>query len=401
MNTRILLLCIPLLGAALKGTAQNEKTYSDKKQRLKFLEGLAEKYNSPGVYEVLKTDKTFEFEHYIDGHSESELVESYSTVIHELLHGYNGTDYDVNHYFIEPGVRIAVKLSPVYKSKELNNIIRKGLQDSIFRYNLYVGARVPNLGHGKKVKGINDSEKNEASSIQQGIYGLLDEFNAYYYGTLAIYELYDYYLARYGKTNSDAWKDYKHEVMSDALAYYEFNLFMGWYLLYAKEKYPDIYKGIITNKNLRVAFTFIHDRYAQLTGNIDERLNSIRASNDPDMMDVMDFSGSDDDVYRFLEAAGIPKEQLYTETISVVNGKKVVTRKRLMDKDDFEQLKLQYTDVVNQIRESTGSDLFLFYAQPLRQIRFLKKQMTPEMEDIIDQLKIKGLTTANYRNYLE
>lgn len=376
-----------------------DKKYTDKKQRKAFYQQLSARYNSGGVKEIWGTDTENNFDAYVDGPAETQLIEDYSTVIHELLHSYNSTENNGNYYFVEPGVRIYVPLTKTYKSKELNSYVRKGVQDSVFRYGIYVGARSTLPGHNKKLKGINDTESNEASSIQQGIYGLLEEFNAYYYGAEAAYELYDYFLEKYGEVNSSPWKDYKHAVMSEALAYYEFNLFFGWYMVYAKQKHPDVYEGISSNKAFRVVYTLLQDKFANLLNMAEKRLNTVKEKNKPDVMDVMDFSGSDEDIFRFLEAAGMPAEQIYEEKTTTVNGKTVTVKKTILDDEVFESLKAQYMDVVKQL--NAQNDMTVFFAQTSRQIVYMSKLMTPQMKEEINKLMLPGVTAKNYAGYMK
>ena len=48
---------------------------------------------------------------------------------------------------------------------------------------------------------------------------------------------------------------------SDIYAYYEFKLFISWYLQVAKLQYPGVYEQIMSNKNLKVLYTLIDLQY--------------------------------------------------------------------------------------------------------------------------------------------
>lgn len=239
--------------------AQTDKSYPTKDARYKFYEDFSKKYNSPAILEIWKADKTKTFDEYVDGKSQSELLESYATVIHELLHAYNETENNGHTYFIDAGTRIHVPFTEVFNSKELNKYVRKGLQDSVFRYGLYIGGKseLPGLG---KVKGVNDSKQNEAMSVQLGVYGILEEFSAYYFGAEAAFEHYDFYLTTYGKDKEDIWETYTQELEGELVAFYEFQLFMGWYLNFAKEKHPKMYTEIHNNKAFKVVYSLILDK---------------------------------------------------------------------------------------------------------------------------------------------
>jgi hypothetical protein len=224
---KLLLLFLILHFSILQIYSQPSKQYPRKEDRRIFYQKLSVKYNSSAIREILNSDAGGIFDKYVDGYSETQLVNSFSTVVHELLHGYNEEENGGFYYFIEPGIRCFVKLGKYYSSKELNAYVRKGQQDSIFRYPLYVGGNQPVIGTGGSHSG---GMEEEGVSVLMGIYGLLEEYNAYYYGALSDFELFPYYVNACGENNEDGMKDYKHEVMSDITAYYEFNLFFGWYM---------------------------------------------------------------------------------------------------------------------------------------------------------------------------
>jgi hypothetical protein len=387
--------------------AQGDKKYSTKDSRYKFYSDFVKKYNSESIQEIWNNDKGKYFDDYVDDNSEKEMVKSWSTVIHELLHGYNESSIKGHTYFIEKGIRIEVPFTEVYNSKELNKTIRKGLQDSIFRYHLYIGGKNDLLGFGK-VKGVNDSKQNEAMSIQKGIYGLLEEFSAYYYGNLAAYEQKKYYLKTYGEKNPDAWKSYKHEVESDLVAYYEFQLFMAWYMNLAKEKFPKVYEGIHKNQAFKVVYTLISDKYFSLVTKAEAELKLInKEEKNNNVMDLLDFSGSDDDFINFLLAAGLEQNEVYEETLKLVNGKTVKAKKIILDKEISTMMRKEYDNVVKTIGKELGtknkgeSDLLLFHSNTNKQLEFLKNLMNPKLENELKKLKIETLTVSNYLNFLK
>lgn len=384
---------------AAAGFAQPTKQFPRKEDREKFYQDLVVKYNSVPVREIWNSDTQNLFDEYVDGHTELELVNSFSTVIHELLHGFNTSEDGGYFYFVEPGIRCFVKEGKYFSSKELNTYVRKGIQDSVFRYQLYIGANQEAIGPGGKPQSGRFEEPGV--SVIKGIYGLLEEYNAYYYGSLAAYESYPYYVKTFGEEDEDGMKDYKHEVLGDILAYYEFHLFFGWYMNYAKGKHPDVYQDILSNKPLRVVFTLLESKFSQLVKNAMERIEAINEKIGPDMMEVLDFSGSDEDVFRFLEAAGMDPSMIYKVESKVVNGKTVQVKKCIMDKENFDAMKSEYLSITEQLKEMLGSEKMLFYTQTMKNIGYLKGLMTPEIEGAIESLRIKGVTTQNYEGYLK
>ena len=379
--------------------SQVEKSYNSKESRKQFYTQLATKYNSKTTQEIWKSDTKFVFNEYVDGKTEKDLIKSYSTVIHELLHGYNQTEKGGHTYFIENGIRIHVPFTEVYNSKELNKFVRKGLQDSIFRYGLYVGGKsdLPGLGH---IKGLNDSKQNEVMSVQLGIYGLLEEFSAYYFGDLAVFELYDYYANKYQKDDKDAWSDYFSESKSDLVAYYEFQLFIAWYLDYAKEKHPKIYSEIMNNKALKVVYTLIQNKFEALASDIEriEQENSEKI--EENLLPSLDFSGSDEDLIRFLEMTGLDSEDIYEIQTTKVNEKSVSTKKIILDQEDLAEIKGEYDKIAKEIKKQKDSEKLLFFGDYDNQIIFLKKQFTPKLESELHKLKFIGVNCQNYKDFL-
>jgi hypothetical protein len=102
--------------------------------------------------------------------------------------------------------------------------------------------------------------KGEASVTANvfGIYGLLEEFNAYYHGVRAEFEVmqsgidYEYFGSNHLMTAS----------------YYEFNIFMAYYLKYAKEKKPTIHAQLMAQKELRTIYTLIETNWRDLLTDI-------------------------------------------------------------------------------------------------------------------------------------
>lgn len=319
--------------------AQTSKVYHQKAQRKTFYSKLSTHYNSPTIQKIWISDsKNEHFDQYVDEYSERDLLKSYATVIHELLHSFNNTKNNTHNYFIEKGIQINVPFTSVYNSKELNKMISKNIQDSIFRYGLYVGGKsvLPGLG---KIPDLNTTKENEVMSIQLGIYGLLEEFSAYYFGNLAIYEMYEYYLNRGAKQEIEIWKDYKAEVQEEWIAYYEFQLFISWYLIYAKKNYPTMYKQLYENNALRIVYTLIEQKYATLLKESKQKIKLVDTflPKENDILSMLDFSNSEEDFIRFIEFTGLTPSQV------------------LESPEIKKEMRKQYSLLEKQIEQETGS----------------------------------------------
>lgn len=245
-----------------------QKTTSEKKAL-----NLLKKYNPEGYYIINTTSnvpnsykfgstsitmgKNYGFAMYIRGNTTADIIKSLNTVVHEMTHDYTSRlvykimkeknmkpDGRYIVIFIQGKENILIKETETFPSKELVKQIPKNLRT--LRFNTY----------------INTDEKILATQ-QSGIYGLLDEFSAYYHGTKTSYDLYNYYLQETKKTNQD-YLNYMQDFNSTFYAYLEFKYYILKYLIYAQKKHPKIYQDIIANKSFKSAFLKIDKLYTKL-----------------------------------------------------------------------------------------------------------------------------------------
>lgn len=369
-NTSLkLIVFLVLLLAGTISWAQPAKQYPSTTAQKVFYTNLVEEYCSKGVQEIFLSDKSNDWKNYVDGTSERELLASFETVIHELLHGYNNQNHElkIHTYFPGPGERVQVPMTKVFSSKELNNFVREGLQDSLFRYGLYVGGKQAVAEHGKERMILNKGNGSEVASISEGLYGLLEEFNAYYFGTLASWELYDYYDDNLESGNQDIWSDYKHSLLGNAMAYYEFRLFISWYLIYAEQNHPEIYKGLTSNLELRSTFALLDNRYGKLVAEIENEIPELDELSGPDVENMVQSTGSDKEIRAFLAENGIDIEAMGFEPGT----------------PEWEDLRTEYLRAMGEVKASVAGNLDFFHAQPKGQILFLKKELTSKELNVL------------------
>jgi hypothetical protein len=294
------------------------------------------------AYHILKAVGDYRFEKFLGKKTTAGILDDLNTIVHESCHhlnhdiGWNspGTG-NREGYFVTQGIEIATKVGPVYNSIELNKFVPDSLKTLIFRYDTYVGA---------KKNGI------WISSQSEGIYGMLNEFTAYYHGTKASMDLFDYYYKNRsdGYQNEDEWGNYLADVASTHFAYYEFRLFMSWYLQYAKLHYPKVYEGCMENRNLRLAFTLVDDLYGQLLTDYHTMLDQL--------------------------IVNLNKEG---EKVSLTNG----------------SLGTMFT-VHTGKGGSYGKGIFE------DEIQFLKGLLEDKQHDILDEFRLAGASVNNYQTYL-
>jgi hypothetical protein len=191
----------------------------------------------------------------IDGSDERACLNAINTIVHEdnhTLHTFWGREvlkkkfgsfsdvfYSYDYFYLSDGAFTLMKKTPTFPSREMIPTIPENLRT--FRFPDYI-----------------DTSEELQSTQHEGIYGLLDEYNSYYHGTRASFDLLGYYEK---KGKSATWHDYFTGVNSTYYACLEFRFFILKYLMYAKAHHPDLYQGILDNKAW--CYTFIEvDRNA-------------------------------------------------------------------------------------------------------------------------------------------
>lgn len=217
-----------------------------KKYSPSYLNVITEYYCGPGCYKQM-TGVGNETVDWNGDTSYTTLINDYSTMTHETTHHNNrylNYDWDKNLWsqivLVEPGIEITYDETPTFHSELFISIIPKEAPQKIFRYGLYV------------------SKGAFPSANLSGIYGLMNEFSAYRNGTRVAIEATNTAIKLNDKEKI---KLFESQAIGEYFAYYEFRLFIAWYLEYGQKNKPDIYKKIMDNTNLRIAFTLLDDGY--------------------------------------------------------------------------------------------------------------------------------------------
>lgn len=204
---------------------------------------LDEFYKAPTEYGGQTQSGDDDFTTWIDGQSELDVVKSLNTVVHEVDHGFTGRVYlkilketnspvedgGYSSFYLGNKETRLVRHTDVFVSKEINSVYPSNLVTS--RYQTYVYPSEPIMG-----------------SQQSGVYGLLDEWNAYYNGTKTSVDLYKYFKEK--MNDADGWSDFFSDYYGTYYAYLEFKSYILVYMMYAKKNYPDKYQGFMNNADL-------------------------------------------------------------------------------------------------------------------------------------------------------
>jgi len=206
---------------------------------------------------------------------DDDLFATLNTSVHEICHMYTGevTKYEK----IESGIRYITENYEFDKNRNIifnsryiidNSPVVVKYPEQKIKTDEATGRLPLNLRSFRWEYYV--SRGNISSANVDGVYGLLDEFHAYYYGCRAVVDCHDY-LYSYLDKNGYSEKlilGYLDSILSDILAFYEFKYWTLEYLTHLKEHYPSQYKAIMNNENYKKAFIYIHDNYENLVENI-------------------------------------------------------------------------------------------------------------------------------------
>lgn len=207
---------------------------------------------------LIEEAKGFDINFYLKDTGRLHLIEESNLMIHELSHF-------VNILYDHPSVRTRYKKQIFYFEEAIAlKSTKRTRADTLFKH-YYLSAdkifKVPisevvkssvvyqqlpdsNLSQLYFTDYIKDSDDKDKISIEKGIYGLLEEWNAFYHAARAQNELCNQILE--GKLfnevplsdNGSIFDVMAHNV----LAYFTFKLYLCHYLKYAKANYPQLYR---------------------------------------------------------------------------------------------------------------------------------------------------------------
>jgi hypothetical protein len=227
---------------------QFQLTYSEKEYVISFCNDYAPEYvsliqssySSPNswtttVNGVVQTNR-------FNAQNREHLIKEFESIIHETTHHKNSFDgflIDPSTYLVltDQESQISMKF---FKSDLIEKVVSTEVQEKIFRYETYV------------------SKQSSNGANNQGIVGIMDEYSAYQNGCTAALIAYDNALK--DKDTSLAITFFK-EALATHFAYYEFNVFLGAYVKYARLYNPEVYQQILKLTTLKKAYTMNTQRF--------------------------------------------------------------------------------------------------------------------------------------------
>lgn len=213
---------------------------------------LMEAYDSDAAYILKAMNKAGDS--FSEWMSDSEnLVDAADTTVHEEFHGYTSYKIQEDRFYMGDETNTIVPRTTVFTTYEATQHILEEYRT--FRYDTYV------------------SESSTASSNLMGVYGLLNEFCAYYWGMHAMKSLYPYILKE--KDTADEWHRFFNCYANNRNAYTEFYYYTLVYLKYAKENYPAIYQSIIGNELYVTVFCTMQQKFESLIREYEQDLEKV------------------------------------------------------------------------------------------------------------------------------
>jgi hypothetical protein len=227
---------------------------------------LVERYHqAPRMYEFtdgsIELNEAESWERYLDKTDEFNLLASLPVAVHEICHGYTSRNVfqelqkisrklpdPGKHYlfYLDSTKSVLVHVTQVYRTSEIHQTVPDHLKT--FRYETYI------------------FPSSDIGAQMSGVYGLMDEWNAYYQDTRTILGLYDYYL-QLQVDERFAVLEFLKSINSSYLAYAEFRYYILKYLLYAREHHQQVFFEVLANRSFLEAFNEIDRRFGTVVDN--------------------------------------------------------------------------------------------------------------------------------------
>lgn len=235
-------------------------------------------YRTPSTFHLsnatLKAGRHIDFLLYILDTTRKDLaVNSIPTMVHEMMHLYAHR----RAYALVERNKLVLKPGDEYMCVSLDTTKETLIKILPTPPARIITSRVPEHLRENKFYEFIDTDDESMMPQREGIYGLLDEWHAYYHSAQVALQLHRYYEreAFYGAITTDynerplhdekPWRDFFTNFYEMYIPYIEFKYYILQYLLYCKQKQPDIYDHIIfEDKAFRTAYRQLDRAFADL-----------------------------------------------------------------------------------------------------------------------------------------
>ncbi|MDW8419059.1 MAG: hypothetical protein RML37_06570 [Chitinophagales bacterium] len=368
----------------------------------KYLSEIVRHYGSDEVKYLFDLREKFSYQQWLLSDKQWSLVLfSLPTIIHELQHRHNdlvklsGEEHFT--YFITTDCEHAVPALGYFQTDALNNFVPRSTADSLLRYNIYVGKQSGIQGY--KLNFAINTDRNISYSIHYGIYGLLEEYAAYYRSMQTFMLLYPYVIKQANLTHSKSGInllcDYKYYVYQEAGAHYEFQLYIAWYLQYARQYKPLHYDSLMNNYALRKVFTLIKYNFEKLVNDALQLLDTVPiTSHQLGALASLRYDHTEEDLCRYIVLSGILGSQNISDYVRItVTPTGDSTYKYIGSKGMYKYFKKHYELTKQTLYDTYGglqeATLFAYLTDPVAVMYFAKSRLTGEASHILEQFMVE------------
>ncbi len=229
---------------------------------------VLKKYD-PNGYLFVKTiqeeDGTAPTYWYSDGDS---IIDEMNTTVHEACHDYSrilsdlSYDFDTGRFIEDYAFHVAD-----------NTDLREQFDIDFMVYSNEMAGDVPGELRDRWDTYIGDNAEESVVANQYGVYGMMDEFNAYGWSINSDLCMYEYIKDTGSKKEALSWLQQNGPTY--IAAYYEYKLWIHMYLKHVKDHYPDLYASIANNQDFINVYKAIDSRisssikqYKSITGTV-------------------------------------------------------------------------------------------------------------------------------------
>ena len=187
------------------------------------------------------------------------FLDEIGTCVHETFHGYchRASSAPCRDFYWGDGETRRVYLTEIFSSEKMAGTIPQKYRT--LRFDTY----------------ITPGDEPIGSNIS-GIYGLMDEFNAYCRGMCAGVALFN--CLKDQNASPEEWRQWVVDCESNQLAFAEFRYYILCYLTYAKGEYPQVYDGIVKNSDFIAAYSAVEKEFAEKIDLYNARLEALCAA---------------------------------------------------------------------------------------------------------------------------
>ncbi|PKL80033.1 MAG: hypothetical protein CVV27_01040 [Candidatus Melainabacteria bacterium HGW-Melainabacteria-1] len=172
-------------------------------------------------------------------HSRAGLVKAVS----QQLHTHEKQDFF--NYWLNPKTQFLVRADSVFPARE-------------------IAALLPKAVHTDRLSEYITTSDSAMATQSSGLYGLIDEWVAYYQGLrteVALLKVVSTQSVMLPESERRAWLAFASRMSSGYLAYFEFKLYLLAYLYHAQTQHPQIYQTLLANPMLKQVLAEVNQAY--------------------------------------------------------------------------------------------------------------------------------------------